>query len=73
MNVYNKVFTTIIHKGLKTVSENSLMKEQSEFRKGRSHMDNNFGAKQITVKGMARIAFISFEKHKKVIGHRELN
>jgi hypothetical protein len=54
------------------------MKEQSGFRKGRSHMDNNFAAKQIAVKGIdhnfgRHIAFIAFDTHKKVIGHTELN
>jgi hypothetical protein len=67
------VFTTIIHKRLKTISEYSLIKEQSGFRKGRSYMDSNFAAKQITVKGIENnfgrhTAFIGFETQK-VIGH----
>jgi hypothetical protein len=54
------------------------MKEQSGFRKGRSCMDNNFSAKQITVKGTehnfgTHVAFIGFETHKKLIVHTELN
>jgi hypothetical protein len=70
MNVDYKVFTTIIHKRLKTISEYSLMREQSGFRNRRSHMDNNFAAKQIAVKGTehnfgTHITFIGFETHKK--------